>query len=137
MRRKEKDQARLVPQIVTNDKANVNTCENISAAEADDACSAYCSDTETFGSPGSPPLTPISPTRSIVQSPTSNTVMALEFAYKKLEKQLRQTTEHREYYRKELEKEEKKTNAIKTECRRKITSIRHFWKDLINTQGEE
>ena len=74
---------------------------------------------ESFGSPGSPPPTP----ESSPSPPESVTYQTS--APQKLHKKLKQTTIH---YQKQLKKQEE-------ECKRKIKSIRSFWKDKIYNEG--
>ncbi len=71
------------------------------------------------------------PAPSAPSLPLSAASNNLKLRCKAVEEQLRHTTECMNYYYKQVVVQEKRASAMETECRRKIKSIRHFWKDKI------
>ena len=90
---------------------------------------------ESFGSPGSPPSSPLSLSLSPVSSPLLQPSKVLEMSNRKRYNQLADTTKEVAFYCKQLKKQEKTMNNLEKECNRKIHSIRNIWKHKIYEEG--
>ena len=103
---------------------------------------AVAADYESFGSPGTPPSTPLdkdSPENSeepIVDNDESPS-LALPEKYKKMKTLCAERTEYARYLMKTFDKQQYEMDEVVEESKRKIKSVRSFWRDKVYKVGLE